>query len=255
MSHSNSGGSEAPGVKVDGEEAMLHITDQSVMFEKEGKMSGFLRSAIQMVKPDGNAMIIAYSVGSEVKSVRIEPLTAVASLVTSKDSSAFGRVSVAGQGQVFEKLYWTTRRELEERLSRIQAEPENKNLRLMPEEETKYSQISRHMENLLGSKYGFNARAEDSPMSFWGLERQPLEVQLDVIKTLHISFLRLIVGPKAEISDIAFSSTQVWPEDWEGILIKFKLAERPFLSENFKRYLSAHWTSHPSERKPVLALS
>src|SRR2546428_11333744 len=68
-------------VKVNREEAILHITDQSVMFEKGGRVSGFDRSAIRMVKPDGGAMIIAYSAGSEVKSVRVEPMTAVASLL------------------------------------------------------------------------------------------------------------------------------------------------------------------------------
>ncbi len=45
-------------VTVDGEEAVLHITDQSVMLERGGKVSGFLRSAIQLVKPDGEAMMI-----------------------------------------------------------------------------------------------------------------------------------------------------------------------------------------------------
>ena len=51
------------------------------MFEKVGKVSGFERSAIRMVKPDGDAMIIAFSFGSEVKSVRVEPMTAVSSLL------------------------------------------------------------------------------------------------------------------------------------------------------------------------------
>jgi len=37
-------------VRVDGEEAVLHITDQSVMFEKGGKVSGFLRNAIPEFK-------------------------------------------------------------------------------------------------------------------------------------------------------------------------------------------------------------
>ncbi len=52
---------ESKKVRVDGEEAVLHITDQSVMFEKGGKVSGFLRSAIQLVKPDGDTMLIAYT--------------------------------------------------------------------------------------------------------------------------------------------------------------------------------------------------
>src|SRR5438445_13796622 len=82
-----SGGSGALKVKVDGEEAILHITDQSVMFEKGGRVSGFERSAIRMVKPDGDAIIIAYSAGSEVKSVRVEPMTSVASLLMSSSPS------------------------------------------------------------------------------------------------------------------------------------------------------------------------
>lgn len=246
---------DAGKVRIDGVEAVLHITDQSVMFEKGGRVSGFLRSAIQMVKPDGDAMIIAYSVGSEVKSVRVEPMTAVASLVASGVSPSSAQAPATGLDSVFDKLYWETRKELEERLAKVQAEPENKSLRLTAEEEAKYSQVSRQMENLLGNKYGFNARAEDSPMSFWGLEKQPHEVQLDVIKTLHLSFLRLMVGSKAEISDIAFSSTEVWPEDWENILVQFKLSDKLFLTEKFKSYLASHWTSHPGERKPALARS
>src|SRR5438309_4303073 len=82
-------------VKVEGEDAVLHITGQSVMFEKGGKVSGFERSAIRMVKPDGDAMIIAYSAGSEVKSVRVEPMTAVASLLM--PSSLSGTRSNEGQ--------------------------------------------------------------------------------------------------------------------------------------------------------------
>lgn len=62
------------------EDAVLHITNQSVMFERGGKVTGFLRSAIQPVKPEGDAMPIAHSAGSEAKSVRVESIAAVASL-------------------------------------------------------------------------------------------------------------------------------------------------------------------------------
>src|SRR5437867_3743838 len=119
---SNPDASEKRGsVKVESEDAVLHITEQSVMFEKGGKVSGFERSAIRMVKPDGDAMIIAYSVGSEVKSVRVEPMTAVASLLM--PSSLSGARSNEGQvptsselDEIFERLYRDTRKELEERL-------------------------------------------------------------------------------------------------------------------------------------------
>ena len=252
-------GMDAEKVRVDGEEAVLHLTDQSVMFEKGGKISGFERSTIRMVKPDRDAMVVAYSAGGEVKSVRIEPMTAVVGLLLPEpqhdtgSSTLLKPIAYQGLEDIFERMYWQTRKELEEKLEKVQAEPENKSLRLTPEEEAKYSQVSRQMENLLSRRYGFNVRAEDSPLSFWGLERQSREVQLNVIKTLHVSFLRLMVGPKVEISDIAFSSTEVWPEDWERILIRIGLAKRPFLSENFKLYLSARWTSRPGEKKPVLA--
>ena len=88
-------------VKVDGEEAVLHITDQSVMFEKGGRVSGFLKSAIQMAKPDGDAMIIAYSVGNEVKSVKVEPMTAVASLLVSNSAPSAAQVPWADLYEVF----------------------------------------------------------------------------------------------------------------------------------------------------------
>ena len=113
-------------VKVDGEEAVLHITDQSVMFEKAGRVSGFDRSAIRFVKPDGDVMIIAYSAGSEVKSVRVEPMTAVVSLLMPSSSPSpgpnEGRALASNDAvdEVFEKLYRETRKELEERLAKVQ---------------------------------------------------------------------------------------------------------------------------------------
>jgi hypothetical protein len=39
------------------------------MFEKGGKVSGFERSAIRMVRPNGDAMNMAYATGGELKSV------------------------------------------------------------------------------------------------------------------------------------------------------------------------------------------
>ena len=41
-------------VRVDGEEALLHITDRSAMFEEDGRVSGFERSAIGMAKLVGD---------------------------------------------------------------------------------------------------------------------------------------------------------------------------------------------------------
>lgn len=247
---------EGKKVKVGGEEAVLHITDQSVMFEKGGRVSGFERSTIRMVKPDGDAMIIAYSVGSEVKSVRVEPMTAVASLLTSGDTSSVNQAVAAGLDEVFEKLYRDTRKELEEKLAKIQAEPENMNLRLTAEEEVKYSQASRQLENLLGSKYSFNSRSEDSPMSFWGLDKQPYNLQLDVVKALHVSFLRTITSPRAEKSDVVYSGTEVWPEDWSRILNHFGLDGGLYNSEDFAKfiqYLKANWKYTPGDRRPLLA--
>ena len=52
------GGEQSGRVVVDGEEVTLHITSQSVMFEKCGRVSGFERSAIRMVKPDGIAFLL-----------------------------------------------------------------------------------------------------------------------------------------------------------------------------------------------------
>ncbi len=246
-------------VKVDREDAVLHITDQSVMFEEGGSVSGFERSAIRMVKPDGDAMIIAYSVGSEVKSVRVEPMTAVASLLVpqtrsgSTSSNPRWTATPGSLDELFEQLYRDTRKELEERLANVQEQPENKGLRLNAEEEARYSQVSRQMESILGAKYGFGPRAEDNPISFWGLEKQPYVLQLDVVKTLHISFLRMIVSPTAERNDIIYSGTEVWPEDWERILVRFRLSDKPFLTGKFKGYLESHWKYRPGDRKPVLA--
>lgn len=248
-------------VKVDGEEAVLHITDQSVMFEKGGKVAGFLRSAIQMVKPDRNAMLIAYSVGSKVESVRVEPIIALAPLLVPASqamqaSSPVGQAptSTTALNEVFESMYRETRKELEERLAKIQEEPENKNLRLTQGEQEKYHQVWVQMTNILGIKYGFDPWADDSrPIMFTGLEKEPYQVQLDFIKTMHIDFLREIVGPKAETADIGYTVEDVWPEDWERILVRFKLADGPFLSEKFKNYLRLKWTHPRGQRTPILA--
>ncbi|MDV3294071.1 MAG: hypothetical protein LYZ70_07350 [Nitrososphaerales archaeon] len=56
---------EGRSVKVYGDEAVLHITDQSVMLEKGGEVSGIEGSTIRLIKPDGDAMMIAYSATSE----------------------------------------------------------------------------------------------------------------------------------------------------------------------------------------------
>lgn len=239
-------------VKVDGEEGILHISDQSVMFEKGGRVSGFLRSAIQMVKPDGDGMVIAYSAGSEVRSVRVEPMTAVASLLV-PSSTTQAHLPMAGLDEVFERLYHDTRKELEERLAKVQANPEDKSRRLTEEEEMRYSKVSREMEKILGVRFGFNPQEEGNPISFWGLEKQPYELQVKVVMTQHILLLRILASPRVEASDVAFSGMEVWPEDWERILAKFSLSEGPFLSDEFKKYLESHWTIRPGKRKPVLA--
>ena len=254
-------GSGAEKVKVDGEEAVLHITDQSVMFEKAGKVSGFERSAIRMVKPDGDAMIVAYSAGSEVKSVRVEPMTAVSSLLLGGHSSG----STAGNqatdsngtvGEVFEKLYVEARRELEQRLAKVEEEPENKSLRLAPQEMKRYIDIRNRMTDLLGARTGLDVRGDDSPVTFWGLEKQPFELQLDVIKIEHVHFLLYLVSQKAETEDIGYSSQQVWPEDWARILERFNLGNGPYVTEEFNRYigyLKSHWKHQPGSRRPVLS--
>ncbi|HUI85738.1 MAG TPA: hypothetical protein VLY21_01115 [Nitrososphaerales archaeon] len=243
-------------VKVDGEEAVLHITEQSVMFEKGGKVSGFERTAIRMVKPDGDAMIVAYSAGSEVKSVRVEPMTAVASLLLGDSASNRPGVSVAGLDEVFERLYRDTRKELEAKLARIETDPQDKTLRSTPEEEARYDETVTRMGNIIGAKFNFNPGAEGTPISFWELEKQPHEVQLAVVKVRHIRFLRMIVGSKAEKSDIVYSTDEVWPEDWPGILNRFGLGSGPYITEAFNGYVNSlkqHWKYHPTEKKPVLA--
>lgn len=255
MVEPSSKGGEAITVKVDGEEAVLHITDQSVMFERGGKVSGFLRSAIQMVKPDGDAMLIAYSAGSEVKSIRVEPITAVLPLLMPGSATSFSRIpaSTTTLDEVFERLYKDARKELEERLARVQHDPENKSLRLTPDEEERYASVSTQMEGIAGAKYEFNPREDAGPLSFWGLEKQPYDFQLDAIKIRHIEFLREIVGPRAETADIGYVGENVWPEDYERILVRFKLVDGPFLTEKFKSYLKSKWTKSAGNRKPALA--
>jgi hypothetical protein len=249
---------EVPTVKVDGEEAVLHITDESVMFERGGKVSGFLRSAIQMIKPDGDTMLIAYTVGNEVKSVRIEPITALTPLLThgpQKDSSLRGITTspTAALDEVFEKLYRDARRELEERLAKVMEEPQNNSLRLTPEEEKRYSEVFGQMMRIIRTKHGIDEDDPSHPLATWSLHEQPYPVQLEVIKAEHILFLHEIAGSRAENADIGYTATGIWPRDMERILVRYKLIERPFLTTEFKNYLKSKWKRPENKRKPVIA--
>ena len=225
-------GGNATKVRVDGEEAVLHLTDQSVMFEKGGRVSGFERSAIRMVKPDGDAMIIAYSAGSEVKSVRVEPMTAVTSLLLSGSSQGHSQAPMAGLNEVFEKLYLDTRKDLEDRLAKVEAEPENKALRLTPEERQRYIATWNQMASL--AKANLMINPDEPLLTFWGLETRPYEFQISVVKLMHIEFLLGIASPKAETEDVGYQAQQVWPEDWPRILARFNLGNELYTTENFR---------------------
>jgi len=252
--------SEATKVKVDGEEASLHITDQSVMFEKGGRVSGFERSAIRMVKPDGDAMIIAYSVGSEVRSVRVEPLTAVTSLVASSTSLPPAQISTTGLDAVFEKLYRDARKELEEKLDQIKIEPENRNLRLTEtsEEFQRFVSVRNKMWDIIAAKYHFDPYAPGNSIGFFGLENQPHDRQLDSVKSLHLNFLLYLTRDRAESNDAIYETTDVWPEEWDIVLLRFGLSDGgPLPTERWKNYLTylrPKWTRYQKGSKtPPLA--
>lgn len=252
-------------MRVDGDEAVLHITDQSVMFEKGGRIDGFERSAIRFLKPDGDAMIVAYSAGSEVKSVRVEPMTAVVALLTSAQrsdfASAVGSVSAVGTAldETFERLYREARKELEDRLVKVEGDPANKNLRLTPEEEKQYVNIRNHMTNLAWAKFGVRQDADSNDsglfLDFWGLEQQPYERQLAVVKINHVNFLLYFLCPRAEMADIDYSIDHVWPEDWPRLLKRFNLGNSLYVNEEFNRYvdyLKPHYKHQPDAKKPAI---
>jgi len=251
----------AVNVRVDGEDAILHITDQSVMFERGGRVSGFERSAIRMVKPDGDAMIIAYSAGSEVKSVRVEPMRAVVALLalglrtSTVPTTSQSLATAAELDKVFKRLYVETRRELEEKLAKVQEAPENMSLRLTADETKKYYGIWEQMTNLVGSKYGFDPWVPENTLGFLGLENEPYERQVDTIKTLHVFYLIDLAGPKAETADVRYAIDDVWPEDMERVLIRFGLADQPFLTGKFKSYLKSKWTRQKGNKTPPLVRS
>ena len=248
-------GGNATKVRVDGEEAVLHITDQSVMFEKGGRLSGFERSAIRMVEPDGDAMIIAYASGNDVKSVRVEPMTAVALLLVS-DTAQAQPSSQRGLDTILERLYRETRKELEAKLAKVEEEPTNMNLRLSQQEMERYIGIRNQMLNLVGAKYGVNPNGDEPLLTFWGLESQSLERQLDVVKTMHIHFLVYFVSQRAETEDVGYQAYQVWPDDWPRILTRFNLEAAAYTGDKFNNYVSylkSHWKYSPGDKRPVLA--
>lgn len=249
---------DAREVKVDGEEAVLHITDQSVMFEKGSRVSGFERSAIRMVKPDGDAIIIAYSVGSEVKSVRVEPMAAVASLVISaKSGQAFGQMptATAGLDEIFESLYRETKKELEEKLDRINKEPEKMSLRLTKDEFNRFTQTRNQLWNIMGAKYGFDPYASGrNEFSFLGLDTKTPNRQLDTVKVRYVDFLKFLASERSDLEDVAYAIDDVWPEEWDKLFTHFNLGEGLAPTERWKSYFSAlrpKWTHQPKGSKTV----
>ena len=252
------GKSEDLKVRVDGEEVVLHITDQSVMFEKGARISGFERSAIRMVKPDGDAMIIAYSAGSKVESIRVEPMAAVSTLLVPGPSSATVQVPVTGLDQVLERLYLDARKELEERLDRINKEPENTGIRLTDEEFQKFVKVRNQMYDIIGVKHHFDPYAPGNSIGFVGLDGQPHEKQVDELKSLHINFLLYLATKKAESNDVAYETADVWPEEWDIILPRFGLSGVSLLPterwKNYLAYLRPKWIHFQKGNKtPALA--
>ncbi|MDG6920938.1 MAG: hypothetical protein JRN59_05355 [Nitrososphaerota archaeon] len=226
-------------VKVDGEEGVLHITDQSVMFETGGKVTGFERSAIRMVKPDGDAMIIAYSAGSKVESIRVEPMAAASSLLVPGPSSATMQAPAAGLDDALQRLYLDARKELEERLDRINKEPENTGLRLTDEEFQKLVKIRDQMYDVIGAKHHFDPYSPGNSIGFVGLDNQPSERQLDELKSLYVNFLLYLADKKAESNDVLYKTADVWPEEWDVILPRFGLsAAAPLPTDRWKDYLA-----------------
>ena len=251
-------GEGAPKVRVDGEEAILHISDQSVMFEKGGRVSGFERSAIRMVKPDGDAMIIAYSVGTKVESVRVEPMAAVSSLLVPGPSSSATQVPAMGLDDALEGLYREARRELEERLDAIDRDPGNMNLRLTEEEFQKIAKVRDQMYDIIGARHHFDPYAPGNSIGFVGLDQQPPEKQLDELKSLYVNFLLYLAERKAESNDILYKTADVWPEEWDIILPRFGLTNAaPLPTERWKNYLAylrPKWTHYQKGNKtPALA--
>ena len=246
-----------PKVRVDGEEATLHITDQSIMFERSGKVTGFERRAIRMVKPDGDAMILAYSVGTRVESIRVEPMAAVSTLLVPGSISST-QAPVAGLDEALERLYRDTRKELEERLDRIDNEPENMSLRLTEEEFQRFARTRNQMYDIIAAKYHFDPYAPGNSIGFVGLDNQPREKQLDELKSLHVNFLLYLSARRAESNDVAYETADVWPEEWDIILPRFGLSDSgPLPTERWKNYLAylrPKWTRYQKGNKtPTLA--
>ena len=119
----------------------------------------------------------------------------------------------------------------------------------------RYIGVRNQMTNLITSKYKVDPDGDEPLVTFWGLESQPLERQLDVVKVMHIHFLLYLVSQKAETEDVGYQAYQVWPDDWPQILRRFNLGDMPYTGDKFNSYvayLKSHWKYSPSDKRPAL---
>ncbi len=77
-------------VIANGEECILTITREAVMFKKDDRVWGFDKSAIRCVElKDDKELVVAYSLNGEIRSVAIQPLAVIVSYLWKPEKDEF----------------------------------------------------------------------------------------------------------------------------------------------------------------------
>ena len=228
-------------VRVNGEEATLHITEKSVLFESgAGGINGFERSAIRMVtKNQEGDIIIAYADGSVVKSVTVSVLNGDSSqLLFSPELKE--HLSPSLLDDEIERTFVRDRDLLLKKLENMK----NGIMDPLTKEEDKRIEGDRwRMSEAWGCKFEKEFPAGKTLwVGPWNLLEYPKEYQVSWVKERCLGELQCFATAAAEMlrspslkvnPNFTGDSAGMLSQDWEKLFLYYGVIDKPFLWPEF----------------------
>jgi hypothetical protein len=230
-------------VRVNGEEATLHITEKSVLFESgTGGVTGFERSAIRMVaKNQEGDIVIAYADGSIVKSVTVSVIEGDSSELLFSDALK-EHLGPSVLDEEMERMFIRDRDLLLKKLENMKngmTDP------LTKEEDKRIGRDRSTMYEAWGNKFEKEFPSEKTLwVGPWNLLEYPREHQVSWAKERCLAELQFFVKATAEMlrgpslglnPNFTGDSHGMLPEDWEKLFLHYGVVDRPFLWPEFVR--------------------